>query len=174
MLETERLIIRPLTHGQLVKYLRLDHSLEAELKVTPSTRIISPELAEALEESIMPNTKDISKNYLFSTLWTIILKETNTMVGDLCFVGEPNADGEIQIGYGTHAAFRGHGYMTEAVSAMVAWARQKSKVKSIVASTDKKNIASYSVLIKNNFEKIVETDTHFMWQLKLDKNPNSG
>jgi ribosomal-protein-alanine N-acetyltransferase len=29
----------------------------------------------------------------------------NKMVGDLVIVGEPNADGEIEIGYGTYDEF---------------------------------------------------------------------
>ena len=64
----------------------------------------------------------LQRTYLFSTLWTIILKEENKMVGDLCFVGEPDAEGEIEIGYGTYDEFRKRGYMTEAVNGMINWA----------------------------------------------------
>ena len=35
------------------------------------------------------------------------------MIGDLCMVGEPNADGEIEIGYGTYEQFQGKGFMTK-------------------------------------------------------------
>jgi hypothetical protein len=28
------------------------------------------------------------------------------MVGDICFVGEPNTEGEVEIGYGTYENFR--------------------------------------------------------------------
>lgn len=33
MIETTRLLIRPLTYDQLVKYIKCDHSLEAELNL---------------------------------------------------------------------------------------------------------------------------------------------
>ncbi len=164
-LETKRLIILPLTAGQIHKYLKLDNSLEAELNLNKSSRTISPELKEALEETILPNVLDTSKNYLFSTLWTVILKEDNKMVADLCFVGEPNLMGEIEIGYGTYDSYRNKGYMTEAVSGMIQWAQTQSNVKSIIASTEKSNIASFAVLEKNNFIKYGETETLFHWHI---------
>jgi len=165
MIETKRLTKKPLTYGQLVKYIRNDNSLETELHLNPTSRSISPDLKEALEQTILPAVADTNKNYLFSTLWTIILKSENKMVGDLCFVGEPNADGEIEIGYGTYEEFQGKGFMTEAVGGMIAWAKKQTGVKSIIAPTDKSNFSSCSVLIKNNFIKIGETKTMFSWSL---------
>ncbi len=167
MIETERLILRPLTHKQLIKYIRLDNSLEAELNLDETSRSISPELKEALEQTILPNVADSNKNYLYSTLWTIISKEDNKMIGDLCFVGEPNAAGEVEIGYGTYEEFRKRGYMTEAVGGMIKWVRKQPNIKSIIASTDKKNIDSFSILKKNNFIKCGETETLFTWRLKV-------
>ena len=167
MIETDRLVLVPLTYNQLIKYVMVDNSLEVELNLNKVPRTISPELKEALEKNIIPNVADLAKNYLFSTLWTIILKEQNQMVGDLCFYGEPNQLGEIEIGYGTYDAFRGNGYMIEAVKGMITWAKNQPKVTSIVASTDKSNIASFSVLEKNSFIKTGETKTLFYWRLKF-------
>lgn len=165
MITTERLILKPLTYNQLVKYIKADHSLEEELNLNETSRVISPALKEAFEETILPNVADTSKNYLYSTLWTVISKETNQMVGDICIVGEPNVAGEIEIGYGTYNEFQNKGLMTEAVSGMITWAKSQSKIVSIIASTDKENIASFTVLTKNNFIKIGETETLFNWKL---------
>jgi [ribosomal protein S5]-alanine N-acetyltransferase len=167
MIKTERLIIIPLTLGQLNKYMKVDNSLETELQLNKSPRSISPELKEALEQTILPNVANPHKNYLYSTLWTIISKQENTMVGDLCFVGEPNADGEIEIGYGTYENFRKRGFMTEAVRGMIQWAGNQPDVKSILASTDKSNPASMGVLINNNFIQSGETDTLYNWCLRI-------
>jgi RimJ/RimL family protein N-acetyltransferase len=167
MIETERLIIKPLTYGQLIKYIRADNSLETELRINATSRTISPELKEALEQTILPNVADTNKDYLYSTLWTVISKEENKMVGDLCFVGEPNVDGEIEIGYGTYEEFRNKGFMTEAVSGMIKWAAKQPNVKSMFASTEKGNAASFSILKKNNFIKCGETDALFNWRLKI-------
>jgi len=167
MIETKRLVLKPLNYDQLLKYISVDNSLETELNLNPTSRTISPELKEALEETILPNVADRNKNYLYSTLWTAISKEHNQMVGDLCIVGEPNEAGEIEIGYGTYDEFRNKGFMTEAVSGLIKWAETEPAVKSILASTEKTNIASFSILEKNRFIKIGETETMFNWRLSI-------
>lgn len=167
MIETKRLQIIPLSYEQLLQYAACDHSLEDALGVKYKNEEISPELQDALENTIIPNVADKSKNYLFSTLWTAITKEEREMVGDLCIVGEPNAAGEIEIGYGTYQAFQGKGFMTEIVGGIIEWARKQVGVKYIVASTDKNNIASYKVLEKNMFNLKGETNTLLHWQLEL-------
>lgn len=170
MIETERLILRPLTYDQLVKYIKCDNSLEEELNLNETSRTISTELKEAFEQTILPNVADKTKNYLYSTLWTAISKAENKMIGDLCIVGEPNAVGEIEIGYGTYDEFQGKGFMTEIVGGIIEWTKTQPIVKSVIASTNKTNTASFKVLEKNNFIKIGETETLFNW--KIDKEIN--
>lgn len=169
MISSERLILKPLTLTQLIKYIANDGSLERELKLNPTTKTISSELREALENTILPNVKDEGKNHLFNTLWAIILKSESRMVGDVCFVGEPDSEGEIEIGYGTYEDFRGKGYMTEAVGCMIQWASRQDFVKSIFAQTAKDNPASYAVLAKNGFHKISEDDHLYNWRLMINQ-----
>ena len=168
MIETKRLILRPLTYDQLVKYTKCDNSLEKELNLNETSRTISPELKEAFEQTILPNVADTTKNYLYSTLWTAISKAENKMIGDLCIVGEPNVDGEIEIGYGTYDEFQGKGFMTEIVSGIIEWTKTQSSVKSIIAMTDKTNAASFKVLQKNNFINIGDSETLLNWKLEIN------
>jgi [ribosomal protein S5]-alanine N-acetyltransferase len=168
MIETARLFIKPLTYEQVVKYIAADGSLEKELQLNKTSRTISPELKEALEQTILPCVADETKNYLYSTLWTAISKADNKMVGDACFKGEPNAEEEIEIGYGTYDEFQGKGIMTEIVAGMIAWAKMQPFVKAVIASTGKNNTASYRVLQKNHFIKVGETDTEFNWKFELN------
>ncbi len=163
----QRLIIIPLTYNQLVKYVKCDGTLEKEFNLNPNSRIISDELKEALENTILPNVADTTKNYLFSTLWTAISIAENSMVGDLCIVGEPNKLGEIEIGYGTYEEYQGRGYMTEIVGGIIEWAKTQASVKSIIASTLKSNLASFKVLEKNKFIKIKENQLLSNWKLEL-------
>ena len=167
MIETERLILKPLTYTQLVKYIRCDNSLEEELNLNRTTRIISAELKEAIEQTILPNVSDKSKNYLYSTLWTAISKYEKRMIGDLCIIGEPNVDGEIEIGYGIYNEFRNKGFMTEIVGGIIEWAKSQRAIKSITASTDKTNTASFKVLKKNKFIQQGETVSLYNWKLVL-------
>jgi RimJ/RimL family protein N-acetyltransferase len=165
MIETERLILKPLTYDQLVKYAKCDNSLESELNLNVTSRTISAELKEALEQTILASVADETKNYLYCTLWTAISKAENKMIGDLCIVGEPNADGEIEIGYGTYDEFQGKGFMKEIIGGIIEWTKSQKIIKAIVASTDKTNIASIKVLEKNNFIRTGETETTFNWKL---------
>lgn len=169
MIETERLILKPLTYEQLLKYAKCDNSLESELNLNETSREISAELKDALEHTIIPNVRDKSKDYLYSTIWTAISKAENIMVGDLCLYGEPDADGEIEIGYGTHEEFRNKGFMTEIVKGIIEWVKIQVKIRSIIASTDKTNPASSRVLENNNFIKIGETETLYNWKLELNR-----
>lgn len=169
MIQTFRLNLLPLSYDQLQKYIKNDQSLEKELNLKDSTRSISPELKEALQQTILPNVADPAKNYLYSTLWTIINRADRQMVADLCFVGEPNSDGEIEIGFGTYEQHQGHGYMTEAVTGMIKWVREQAGVKSIFAQTEMGNFASMSVLQKNGFVQLSSGEKLSSWRLDLNK-----
>ncbi|MFH1119246.1 MAG: GNAT family N-acetyltransferase [Bacteroidota bacterium] len=167
MVETNRLILKPLTGDQLQKYLRNDHSLEKELGLEYIDRMISPELKEALEQTIIPGVAGPGRNYFFSTLWTLISRAENRMVGDLCFMGEPNEEGDIEIGYGIYESERGKGYMTEAVGGMIRWAGTQPTVEAIVASTDRDNPASAAILVRNGFDLSGEKGPLLHWRLKI-------
>ena len=166
-IETERLIIMPLSYEQLIKYMRCDNSLEEELNLGSTSRTISDELKEALEQAILPNVADKSKDYLYSTIWTAISKSENKMVGDICMYGEPNEAGEVEIGYGTYNEFQNKGYMTEIVGGMVGRLKTHGKVRAVYASTEKSNVASYRVLEKNDFKKVGEKENLLNWELKI-------
>jgi len=169
MIETERLILRPLTYEQLMKYTKCDNSLEKDLNLNETSRTISAVLLEAIEKTILPNVADKSKNFLYSTIWTAISKVENKMVGDICIYGEPNEDGEIEIGYGTYTEFQNKGFMTEIIEGIIGWVKTEINVKSIIASTEKTNLASAKVLKKNNFIKSGETGDLFNWKLVMNQ-----
>jgi [ribosomal protein S5]-alanine N-acetyltransferase len=165
-LETKRLVIFPLSYDQLVLYLQENNKLEEELNLKSGNENIPQELLDAFNETILPAVADTTKNYLYSTLWTIVSKEMNQMVADLCFKGEPNESGEIEIGYGTHDEFKGKGFMTEAIGAISAWAFSQPNVKTIVAETDQSNLASHRTLAKNNFKPYKKVESMIWWKLE--------
>ncbi len=167
MTETKRLTIKPLNYSQLLKYIKNDHSLENELGLSETNITVTSEFREALEQAILPCVAEKENNYLYFTLWTIIAKAENKMVGDLCFKGLPDANGAIEIGYGIYEDFRGNGYMAEAVGGIIQWAAKQPGVKAITASTDANNIASFTVLQKNKFIRIGESEELFHWKLEL-------
>jgi RimJ/RimL family protein N-acetyltransferase len=131
--------------------------------VTEHLRLVPAQVILAITERVLPRLYDTTKDYLYSTFWTIIDKKTNTMVADICFKGEPNEQGEIEIGYGTHAEFQGNGIMTEAVGGILEWAFAQPKVAAVLAETDIENVASERILEKNGFVLNRETAESRFW-----------
>ena len=164
VLETERLLIRPLSYNQLREYTELNNRLEQSLGLNSFTRTLPEELKEALEQVILPQVA-ASDNPLYATLWTIIDKERKLMVGDLCFKGAPNAQGEVEIGYGTYYSFQGRGFMTEAIGAIAQWALKQPEVRAILAETDVNNISSHRTLSKNSFIVYKKVENMIWWRL---------
>lgn len=159
---TNRLLLLPLSYSQLLKYLQTNHSLESELGLAPVRRIVSPELMEAFQQAILPAVAVSTDQGLYYTLWTIIHKEQKAMVGDCCFKGPPDKSGEVEIGYGIHAEFQNKGFMTEAVGALCQWVLNQSEVKAVLAETEKTNLASQKILLKNGFS-LYSKSAHMLW-----------
>ncbi len=170
MIETGRLLIYPLSYDQLVKYIHCDPSLETELGLQPAGRRFSPQLAEALEQTILPRVANSNTDFRFVTLWTLFLKKERISVGDLFFKGEPDQKGEIEIGYGIYDEYRQNGYMTEAVAGMLDWASQQKGIRTMMAETETGNIGSLKVLQKNGFIIYKKKDTAIWLRCPLKTN----
>lgn len=82
-------------------------------------------------------------------IWMIELKD-GTHIGEFCFKGITD-EGLTEIGYGITEDYQGHGYATEAVSALADWALGQPCVRCLVAETNESNIASQKVLDKAGF-----------------------
>ena len=164
-IESDRLLLIPLTYEHLILYLQGEQKLERALNLEDSGRTISPELIEAFHETILISVANPANDYLYYTLWNVIDKTSRQMVADLCFKGEPNAKGEIEIGYGTYPAFTGKGYMTDAIRVLVKWAFDQPDVKTILAETERTNTASHRTLEKNNFIPFKVKGEMIWWRL---------
>lgn len=65
--------------------------------------------------------------------WLVVERATERAVGSVAFGGPPDAGGAVLIGYAMYPEFEGHGYATEAVRAMIAWAFRQPGVKVVRA-----------------------------------------
>lgn len=164
MLSSERLKMIPLSELQLFNYLNNLSALEKELNLNHAEIDISPDLKEAFESSILPNSKDSNEDRLFYTLWIIIDKKLNVIVGGVLFTGLPTENGEVEIGYGINPEFQKMGYATEMVQLMCKWAFEQKNIKSVTAKTDSGNIPSHKTLLKNQFVKISEDEAGWFWR----------
>jgi RimJ/RimL family protein N-acetyltransferase len=94
-------------------------------------------------------------------MYQIVLPATDgaeeaTVIGDIGFHTAPLV-GSVEIGYGIVPIHRGHGYVTEAVTAVTAWALGQPGVTEVRAETDPDNVASQNVLIRAGFTLVEVT-----------------
>ena len=168
MIETDRLLIIPLTMEQLQLYLEADGRLEEKLQLADSGRTFSPEVKKiVLQDTMVKLNKASGDNYLYYTFWIVVQKSTRLIVAELGFKGEPDEKGEIEIGYGTMPSERGKGFMTEAVAGIVAWAKNKPEIVAILAETEESNLASIKIVQKNNFFLFGQKEKMLWWKILL-------
>lgn len=98
--------------------------------------------------------------------WQIILASAGLPIGSACFKGGPDAEGEVEIGYGIDGGHRNQGYMTEAAGALCDWALRQERVASVKAETDKDNMASRCICEKTGMAVVGETASTLIWQKK--------
>ncbi len=97
--------------------------------------------------------------------WSIYLMCIDGLViGGAGFKHAPDADGNVEIGYGVTESHQGRGIATAAVSELVSYAHNHNVT--VVAETEEWNIASIKVLQRVGFESWPRTDeAHLWWRL---------
>jgi RimJ/RimL family protein N-acetyltransferase len=68
------------------------------------------------------------------------------VIGDIGFHGPPDQHGSVTVGYGLATSARGHGYATEALRALAAWALAQPEVVRVEADTTHANLPSQRVM----------------------------
>lgn len=87
-----------------------------------------------------------------------VLDRTEPFVIGMCgFTGPPTTDGAVEFGYGIAPKYQSKGYATEVASALVNFAAQDQRVKTVRAYTLAEPNASTRVLEKCGFKKNGET-----------------
>ncbi len=166
-IETERLFLMPLSLEQLILSIENRTELFKSLGLNSSEVSLSKNLIRIYNIKIN-NIKNDESNILFHTYWQIVIKDNNTIIGELGFKGAPNDLGQVEIGYGIKDEYRNKGYMTESLIRIIEWVftQEGSRVKYVSAYTEKLNIASQKVLIKSGLKLINDADRLYFWQIK--------
>jgi [ribosomal protein S5]-alanine N-acetyltransferase len=167
MIETERLFIKPLSIDELKKQIVNPNELAQDLGLTLSKSLQEEETQDAIKNFLLPNLENSHKDVLFSTMWIVIDKKEKAMIGGICFHGEPNENGEVEIGYGIDYEYRNKGFMSETIAGLIQWLKNNKKVKAIKAETDTENLSSIKVLEKNNFKISEIIDKSITFHLNL-------
>ena len=96
-------------------------------------------------------------------VWLIVERATNTVAGDIGFLGPP-ADGHVELGFSVIPDRRRRGYASEAARAIVQWVLLQPGVGVVVARSDVENEASARTLTSAGFRRLDERDGVVHWQ----------
>lgn len=152
-LETSRLSLIRLTRAEFRLYLvdRSRFAKETGLSETPSKPTL--EIQAALEWLYRSFANSDDEASVWSAPIAAVLRSERIFVGATCFKGVPR-EREAELAYFVEAPYRNKGYMTETLEAIVAWARSRDDVDSLVAETLVDNGASRRVLKKAGFRRV--------------------
>ncbi len=97
-----------------------------------------------------------------------ILRNEDTVIGDVRFEPSLRAAREFEIGYGVARSRRRQGFAVEMTTAMIDWLFDDAGAESILAGCDSKNIASVRTLRRLGFWLDSNPDRTFWWVLTPD------
>ena len=96
--------------------------------------------------------------------WLVLRKSDGLIIGDAGFKGRPDANQQVEVGYGFLESEWGKGYATEAVGRLLDWAFYTKAVRKVTAETDLNNIGSIRVLEKLWMKKTKTTADMIYWE----------
>ncbi len=138
---------------------RSDYEKHANLAVTGVE--IPKFYREEIRETIQLEPESwTSKNmeYIFHTIWLMILKDSKTIVGQFVFNGHPDEHGEVEIFFMVEALYRRKGIATEAMLEIMKWGCKTKRFRKVYIEADFQNKAAMASLRKLGFKKQSEDE----------------
>ena len=99
--------------------------------------------------------------------FSLVLRDSDIVVGKSGFKGPPTADGTVEIAYGVVPDHQGKGYATESAQALVAFAFSSGRVRVVRAHTRPERNASTRVLAKCGFRhigEVIDPEDGLVWR----------
>lgn len=104
--------------------------------------------------------------------YLFVFDELKVLIGFGGFKGEPNIDGEVEIGYSVSPQFRNRGFATEAAEGLTNYAFLDSRIKKVIAHTLAEENPSSNLLKKLGFVFKVsfeDSEDGHIWRWERDK-----
>ncbi len=88
--------------------------------------------------------------------YQVVCRSDDQVIGDVGFMGPPDATGAVNLGCAIIEDSRGQGYATEALTAVLEWARAQSGLTCVLADTTRSNLASQRLLERVGLHRVGE------------------
>ncbi|MFD4546963.1 GNAT family N-acetyltransferase [Streptomyces sp. NPDC058466] len=98
-------------------------------------------------------------------VFVLVRRKDGRAVGGMGFHGAPDEEGRAEVGYDLAENARGHGYATEALRALAAWALARDDVKLLLAAVDRSNTPSQGVISRAGFTRVSEDVEQYAYEL---------
>ena len=146
ILETERLLLRPITIADAPEIFFMRNN-EEHNRYTGGPRAHTMDDALAFIDKISNNTSNNE-----AIMWGITLKGEEKLAGSICYWNIIPEKDQAELGYGLMKDYRGRGVMNETLQKVMAYGWEVMKLKTMEAYTDENNEPSRKLLERNNFK----------------------
>ncbi|MEO1583274.1 MAG: GNAT family N-acetyltransferase [Planctomycetota bacterium] len=160
-IRTDRLILREPRMGDAEPLMAIFGDPEAMRYITQGRTRSLEQVRESMQKRI-----DCLDAHGF-TLWTVVLADTNQVIGDCGIIPIDWTGPEFELAYRFVPSVWGRGYATEAGIAAMEHAWHASTLGTIFGVTDLDNTASQRVLTKIGFADLGTTDRYYDAELRL-------
>jgi ribosomal-protein-alanine N-acetyltransferase len=160
-LRTQRLVLRPLPPRAAALVSQDPDGAAALVRASLDHEWPLPDLL-----ALMPAQAESTPETAPFGVWVVIEAATDTVIGDIGFMGRPNPEGVVEMGYSIVPSRRRRGYAAEAARALAGWALDQPGVTAVEAETDADNRASQLVLERIGFRRASATPTTLRWRLE--------
>jgi len=86
--------------------------------------------------------------------YQVVRRDDGAVIGDAGFLGPPDATGAVHLAVAITDLARRRGYATEAVAALLEWARTQDGLTCVLADTTRSNVASQRLLERVGMHRI--------------------
>ncbi|MHB0880720.1 GNAT family N-acetyltransferase [Paenibacillus sp. SEL1] len=101
--------------------------------------------------------------------WIIVEKDTQEIVGGIGFLGDPDQNGKIEIGFATNESHRRKGYCYEAAQKLIEWSLNHEEVQIVTARCAPDNNSSKNLLLKLGFQIDHKDEELLYWKYQMKK-----
>jgi RimJ/RimL family protein N-acetyltransferase len=123
---------------------------------------------------VLPMQAAASAEHAQYGIWVIVERATNTVIGDIGFLGPPGREHAVEIGYSVVPDRRRRGYAIEAAGALVQWALQQPGVDVVLARCDASNEPSIRTLERIGFSCTERHGEQLRWRLGRPSSHDAG
>lgn len=166
-IETNRLIIIPITYSIACSILKGDNKVFERLGINTNGKWPVQDTLDIL--NFLKDTLSLNDDANGFGVWMVVKKEDMIVIGDAGFKGEPDENGEVEIGFGIIEEEQRKGYGYEVASALINWASQNGNVKVIKADCLIDNIPSINLLRKCGMCETYRDSELIYWEKKVPK-----